>query len=69
MNIDFTLTIACLIVRSIFVEVWLCSEYVCFKENTPFGHCVTSAACKLSLIKNEIGKSLPLDGAAHYSKD
>lgn len=32
MNIDFTLTIACLIVRSILVEVWLCSEYVCFKE-------------------------------------
>lgn len=34
-----------------------------------FGLYGTSAACKLSLIKNEIGKILPLDGAAHYSKD
>lgn len=32
MNIDFTLTIARLIVRSILVQVWLCTEYVCFKE-------------------------------------
>lgn len=57
MNIDFTLTIACLIVRSILVEVSLCSESVCFKENTSFEHYGTSAACILSLIKNEIEKN------------